>query len=90
MFHGVAYNGGNAKFDKQMAQEYLDGLRADEARIAEIMVERTGLTSDQLGLFAKRATTMNATEAVRDGIVHRIRNVEIPPDALVIPVGRPQ
>ena len=45
MFHGVGFDlASNNRIEQKNAQEMLDGILADQKRIASIMVERTNLT----------------------------------------------
>lgn len=79
MFHGVGFSGDGQLFNAQLAKERLDGLKADEARIASIVTDRTTLTAAQVGEFYQEARTMTAAEALTSGIVHDVRDVTIAP-----------
>lgn len=78
MFHGVAYNGGNQIYDPKLAQERLDGLNADQARIGSIIVDRTNLSTETVDGFFNNAKTLTAEDALKGGIVSEIRPVNIP------------
>lgn len=80
MFHGVGFDvTGPIRIEQKNAQEMLDGIGADQLRIANILVERTHLDQAQaLDLF-KEARTKDATYAASVGIVTDIKDVNIPP-----------
>jgi ATP-dependent protease ClpP protease subunit len=79
MFHGVGFNlPPSLRLEEKFLRERLDGIVADQQRIGQILQERTSLSREQVeGLFLE-AQTKDATFAVGCGIVHEIRNVEIP------------
>jgi ATP-dependent Clp protease protease subunit len=83
MFHGVAYNGGNLIYDPKLATERLDGLKADQARIGSIIVDRTNLAKSKVDGFFKNAKTLTAQDALAGGIISEIRPVIIPPGSPV-------
>jgi ATP-dependent Clp protease protease subunit len=85
MFHGVGFTAqGGKHFDEKLVRERLDGLLADQKRIGSIIEERTTLTSQQVEPLFRDAQTKDATYAVGAGIVHEIKDLEIPQGAPVI------
>jgi ATP-dependent Clp protease, protease subunit len=79
MFHGVAFTAeGGKQFDEKLLRERLDSILADQKRIGAILEERSTLTSDQIEPLFREAQTRDAEYAVGAGIVHEIKDVEIP------------
>ncbi|HUI22435.1 MAG TPA: ATP-dependent Clp protease proteolytic subunit [Methylocella sp.] len=79
MFHGTAFDMlTQAHLEQKNLREMLNALLADERRIADILVERTKITSDQAGQLFAEARTKNADDAFRLGIIHEICDLAIP------------
>ena len=79
MFHGVGFDlASNNRIEQKNAQEMLDGILADQKRIASIMVERTNLTDCQAADLFKESRTKDAAYAASMGIVSDIKDVNIP------------
>ena len=85
MFHGVGLNApGGMRLEEKSMKEGLQNILADQRRIGQILEERTNLTNEQVnGLFLE-ANTKDATFAIGCGIVHEIRDVQIPAGGPVI------
>ena len=85
MFHGVGLNTPpGLRLEEKSLREGLQGVLADQRRIGQILEERTGLTNEQVnGLFLE-AQTKDATFAIGCGIIHEIRDVQIPMGGPVI------
>lgn len=85
MFHGVGFNSPQGlRLEEKFLRERLDGIEADQRRIGSILVERTSLQDEQVrGLFLE-AQTKDSTFAIGCGIVHEIRDVQIPPGGPVV------
>lgn len=80
MFHGVAHSlQGQQVLDGPKLRELLDGLEKDEARIASVIAERTTISDTDASELFKSAQVKDATEAVRLGIIHEVRDVNVPP-----------
>jgi ATP-dependent protease ClpP protease subunit len=81
MFHGVAagFQPPVAALPGRQLRECLANVDADERRIAAIVGQHTKLSEDKIRAFFRDAHTMDATEAVSTGIVHEIKEVQIPP-----------
>jgi ATP-dependent Clp protease, protease subunit len=85
MFHGVSYPfTGDVNLGAKQLRETLASVEADEARIGSIIQERSKLSETQTRTFFGDAHTMGATEALSVGIIHEIRDVQIPPGSTVI------
>jgi ATP-dependent protease ClpP protease subunit len=84
MFHGVAFNlTGPANLDERDAREKLANILADQKRIGSIIQERSTLPVRQVRNLFREARTVDATFAVGAGIIHEIRDVQIPAGAPV-------
>jgi ATP-dependent protease ClpP protease subunit len=85
MFHGVGFNSPQGlRMEEKFLRERLDSIVADQQRIGSILEERTSLTRDQVQSLFLEAQTKDATFAVGCGIVHEIRNVDIPPGGPIV------
>ncbi|MHB8651343.1 MAG: ATP-dependent Clp protease proteolytic subunit [Gaiellaceae bacterium] len=84
MFHGVGFEGTGDRLEEKLLRERLDGLMSDQKRIGNIIDERTSLEGDQIEALFREAQTKDATYAVGVGIVHEIKDVEIPPGSPVV------
>jgi ATP-dependent protease ClpP protease subunit len=83
MFHGVGFDITQPmRFEEKVLRERLDGLLADQKRIADIIEERTSLDAKQIEPLFLEAQTKDATFAIGAGIFDEIRDVEIPDGSL--------
>ena len=84
MFHGVGFDKPAARYEEKALREMLDSLGSDQLRIGTIIAERTTITQDEVqGLF-REAQTQTAEFARERGIVHEIREFQLPRGAPVI------
>ncbi|OFV92177.1 MAG: hypothetical protein A3G76_17020 [Acidobacteria bacterium RIFCSPLOWO2_12_FULL_65_11] len=85
MFHGVGFDiQSPIRLEEKFLRERLDSLDADQRRIGQIIEERTQLGGEQVNRLFLEAQTKDATFAVGCGIVHEIRDVQIPPGGPVV------
>ena len=85
MFHGVGFDAPQGtRLEEKMLRERLDSLLADQKRIAAIMDERTSLDMDQIEPLFLEAQTKDAAFAASTGIVHEVRDVDIPQGAPIM------
>ncbi|MEN3280087.1 MAG: ATP-dependent Clp protease, protease subunit [Solirubrobacteraceae bacterium] len=85
MFHGVGFDGmPGQRFEEKLLRERLEGVLADQTRMAGIIAEHTTLSSEQIEPLFREAQTKDATYAVGAGLVHEIKDVEIPPGSPVV------
>ena len=75
MFHGVGFDRPAGRFEEKMLREMLDGIRADQERIASIIAERTDLPQNDAEELFREAQTKTAEFARQRGIVHDIAYV---------------
>lgn len=85
MFHGVGFDKSDGgRFEEKALREMLDGIGSDQRRIGSIITDRTSIPQDEVeGLF-REAQTKTAEFARERGIVHEIREFELPGGAPVI------
>jgi len=85
MFHGVGFNAEAGKhFEEKLLRERLAGVLADQKRIGGILEERSTLSSAQIEPLFRDAQTKDAEYAVSAGIVHEIKDVDLPPGVPVL------
>jgi ATP-dependent protease ClpP protease subunit len=86
MFHGVGFDIANQtiRFEEKNLREKLDAIMSDQKRIGSIITERTNIGEDAVGTLFRDAQTKDATYAVGAGIIHEIKNVQIPVGCPVI------
>jgi ATP-dependent protease ClpP protease subunit len=85
MFHGVGFDTQpGMRLEEKVLRERLGGVLADQKLIAGIIEERTQLAPRQIQALFREAQTKDATYAVGAGIVHEIKDVEIPPGSPVV------
>jgi hypothetical protein len=65
-------------------RERLESILADQNRIGAIIADRTNLEPEAIKPLFREATTKDATYAIGAGIVHEVKDVEIPVGAPVI------
>ena len=84
MFHGVGLNAVGQRLEEKSVRETLASIVADQTRIGAVMQRHTSLTKRQIAGLFREQQTKDAAYAVRFGIVHEIRDVEVPPSTPVI------
>src|SRR3546814_4324753 len=79
MFHGVCMDiPSGVRLEQKNSQEILEGILADQTRIASILTEHTALdAADARDLF-KAARTTDEAEALANRIMSDIRDFDIP------------
>ena len=85
MFHGVGFDTpAGLRLERKDLNELLDGIESDEAKMGGIISDETTLTPKEInGLFVE-ASTKNSDFSLTSGIVHEIREVNIPEGIPVI------
>jgi ATP-dependent Clp protease, protease subunit len=87
LLHGVTNQPPEGQaFGAKWYREQHDGILTSEKKINAVLAEQTALTEQQLAKFAETEQTKDAEAAVKDGIAHRIEDVDIPDDAYVYTV----
>jgi len=93
MFHGVAYNiNGPLNLAERNLAEMLAVVKADQARMANIIEDRTQIPRPVVEHMFTEAVTKNAQEALSIGIIHEIGNAVVPDGIPVVLIanGQPQ
>lgn len=82
MFHGVGIDvPSGMRLEQKFLRERLNGILADETRIGAVIQERCSLDGTQVEELFREMKTKDAAYAVSAGIVHEVRDVQIPPGA---------
>lgn len=84
MFHGVGFDQHPGRLEEKILRERLGSVLSDQRRIGEVIEQRTNLRRREVAKLFREAQTKNATQAVRCGIIHDIRDVQIPAGGPVI------
>ena len=84
MYHGVYWNVGNMRLVEQNTRQYLRMILADQARMGDIVVNRTAIKSGRIKKFFREAATIDAKQALVMGIIHEIADANIPNGADLI------
>lgn len=85
MFHGVGFDlKTGQRFEEKHLRERLDGVMQDQLRIGAIIRNHTTLDEAQVGDLFREARTKDADYAKSIGIVHDIRDVNIPTGSPII------
>ena len=79
MFHGVGFgvNKGD-RFEEKDLRERLENILSDQTRIGQVISQNTGLTEVEVAGLFRQAQTKDANFAIEKGIIHEIREVQIP------------
>jgi ATP-dependent Clp protease protease subunit len=79
MFHGVGLNTmPGQRLDEKFVRETLASIVADHTRIGVVIREHTNLSEVEVAELFREQQTKDATYAISHGIIHEIRDVEIP------------
>ncbi len=84
MFHGVGLDIQNLRLEEAKCREVLANILADHKRIGTVIRERTNLQDKAVRALFREAQTKDVTFATGCGIVHEVRDVQIPAGSSVI------
>ena len=85
MFHGVGTDiKGPVRIDEQYARERLDGILADQKRLGQIIVGRSGLNDDEIAELFRAQRTCDSHWANDNGLIEDIREFKIPKGSTVV------
>lgn len=85
MFHGVGFDGTQGiRFEEKLLREKLNSVLSDQRRIGEIIRDRTQIPATRIKRLFREAQTKDATYAKDNGIIHDIRDVQIPAGSSVL------
>lgn len=87
MFHGVGFNVEKVRLERRNLKEMTGGIDADTTRMsAVIAAEATFPKQSTIAKLFLEASTKDAAYAKANGIIHEIRDVQIPPNVPVLQV----
>ena len=69
---------GAVRLEEKLLRERLDGIESDQRRIGSIIKEHTSLDQTTVEDMFREQRTKSADEALSSGIVHGIREINIP------------
>ena len=85
MFHGVGFDTiPGMRLEEKYLRQRLDGIMQDQKRMGSIIRTHTNLNDRQIRNLFREARTKDANYALTVGIIHEIRDVNIPPGSSVI------
>ncbi|MBI4081541.1 MAG: ATP-dependent Clp protease proteolytic subunit [Candidatus Lambdaproteobacteria bacterium] len=80
LFHGTKWNlPGPTALAPRDVDEILQNLGALERKIAGLVSEKTSLKIEEVNRFFVSSQSVNPSEALERGIIHRIEDVSLPP-----------
>jgi len=84
MFHGVGFDVRQPmRFEEKLLRERLGSIQADQKRIGSVIIDRTNITEQEVNDLFLEAVTRDVDYALARGIIHEIRDVQIPRGAPV-------
>ncbi len=85
MFHGVGFDITNPeRQEEKTLRERMNAILQDQRRIGSIIEQRTNLNNAKVRNLFREARTKDADYALSVGIIHEIRDVEIPTGSPII------
>jgi len=85
MFHGVGFDVTQpTRMEEKFLRERLDGITSDQKRIGSVIEDRTSIGKDDIAKLFLEAQTKDAAFAASCGIVHEIRDVQIPAGSTIV------
>lgn len=84
MYHGVGFDGQQGRLEEKLLRERLDTLLSDQKRIGAVIEDRTDLTAGEIEPLFREAVTKDAAQAVAGGIIHDVRDIQIPRGSTIV------
>lgn len=85
MFHGVGFDGvSNLRLEEKNLKETLAAVLADQKRIGDVITERTQIPADEVSKLFLEQQTKDSAFAASKGIIHDIREVQVPLGAPIV------
>jgi ATP-dependent protease ClpP protease subunit len=85
MFHGVGFDTPQgARFEEKLLRERLDSVKADQHRIGAVIAAHSNLKTEDVENLFLEAKTRDPSYALTSGIVHAVRDAQIPPGATML------
>jgi hypothetical protein len=72
------------RLEEKNVRETLDGILSNHKRIGAIITQRTNISDNEVGALFREAQTKDAAFAISSGIIHEIKDVQIPVGGPVI------
>ena len=85
MFHGVGFDiESNQKLVEKDLRELMGTVDSDQRRIGTIIAHHTNLGTREIAGLFREAKTKDTSWAIDKGIIHDIRDIQIPPGCPII------
>jgi ATP-dependent protease ClpP protease subunit len=85
MFHGVGFIFSQGqRLEEKDIREKLKGVLRDQKRIGDIISQHTNLSDSEIKTLFTEARTVDANFAIEKGIIHEVREAQIPSGSPVI------
>ncbi len=82
MFHGVSFNSvAPESQDEKLLRERMAAVKIEHKRLASIIAERAGLKAEEVEKWFAEAVTRDPDDAKANGIIHDIRDIQVPAGA---------
>ena len=82
MFHGVGFDApAGVRFEEKILRERLDSILNDQQRIGDVIRGRTNINAKEVKRLFLQAATKDADYALEKGIIHAVREFQVPPGA---------
>jgi ATP-dependent protease ClpP protease subunit len=80
MFHGVGFDlNGQIRLEEKLLQERLNSVLSDNKRIGAVIKERTSIPEQDIDTLFLEAKTKDTAFAISSGIIHEVKDIQIPP-----------
>lgn len=85
MFHGVGFDIiSKQRLEEKRLRELMGAVNSDQRRIGTIIAQHTNISARKIAELFREAKTKDATWAINKGIIHDIRDIQIPAGCPVI------
>ena len=86
MFHGVGIDVNNIRLELKQLNEMTKSVQNDQDQISKIIVERTGLSLEDVNELFLNMEYLKADEAFKRGITDEVRDIHLPEGLPIIPL----
>ncbi|MCH8089235.1 MAG: ATP-dependent Clp protease proteolytic subunit [Chloroflexi bacterium] len=85
LFHGVGFDiKGQIRLEEQDVRDRLDIILSDQKRIGDVISANSNLNDRSIASLFRTQQTKDTSWAVDKGIIHEIRDFQIPPGSTII------
>lgn len=81
MYHQTSFGPASGEVTEDFASKRLKGIQEDDRRSARIVAKKTGRTVKEVLGWQRRGLVHNTASAIKNGIIHRVGVLNIPPEA---------